>query len=128
MGVGAWAAAVARRRPLPWRRSAGAGQSQAPGVKTTWAWVRCDPRDTRNLSRAKARHGRGSSDEHDGEGRLGAADSPVCMRSRHCGQLRTTTPRAKEPGSEEEAHQELAVPGAWRRTAGGEVLRRRRSG
>jgi hypothetical protein len=107
---------VARWRPLPWRRSAGAGQSQAPGVKTTRAWVGCDPRDTRNLSRAKARHGRGSSDEHDGEGRLEAADSPACMRSRHCGQLRTTTPRAKEPGSKEEAHRRPAA-----RSCGGDA-------
>jgi hypothetical protein len=38
----------------------------ALGVKSTRAWVRLDPRDTRDLPRAKARHGRGSSDEHDG--------------------------------------------------------------
>jgi hypothetical protein len=40
----------------------------APGVKLTRAWVGRDPHDTRDLPRAKARHGRGSSDEHDGGG------------------------------------------------------------
>jgi hypothetical protein len=40
----------------------------APGVKSTRAWVGRDPRYTRDLPRAKARHGRGSSDEHDGGG------------------------------------------------------------
>jgi hypothetical protein len=44
------------------------GVPAAPGVKSTRAWVGRDPRDTRELPRAKARHGRGSSDEHDGGG------------------------------------------------------------
>jgi hypothetical protein len=59
---------------------------------------------------------------------IGGSGSPACMRSRHCSQLTTTTPRAKEPGSEEESHRGLVVPGAWRSTAGGEVVQRRRSG
>jgi hypothetical protein len=50
------------------RNSPELGVPAAPGVKSTRAWVGRDPRDTRELPRAKARHGRGSSDEHDGGG------------------------------------------------------------
>jgi hypothetical protein len=51
----------------------GSGSSElsvpaAPGVKSTRPWVGRDLRDTCDLPRAKARHGEGSSDDHDGGG------------------------------------------------------------
>jgi hypothetical protein len=48
------------------------GVPAALGAKSTRAWVRGVLRDTCDLPRAKARHGRGSSDEHIGGGRVGA--------------------------------------------------------
>jgi hypothetical protein len=46
------------------------GVPAAPGAKSTRAWVGRDLRDTCDPRRAKARHGEGSSDEHDGGGSL----------------------------------------------------------
>jgi hypothetical protein len=70
------------------------GVPAAPGAKSTRAWVGRDPRDKRELPKAKARHGRGSSDEHDGGG--GSA------RRRNDG---ARVPRArKDPGLGHLAH------------------------
>jgi hypothetical protein len=119
---------MTRRRPFPWRRSAGAGQSRAPGVRTTRAWVWEDQLVMGKPPRGSARvrgacngscHGMGGSSQRSSpaSGVPGARAGPGLRHLAH-----------KLRGVDAMLTRGSRWPELQRKMAGGEILWRRRVG